>query len=85
MRRPTSPAIAHPRLLTAVALWLLGGTALLLTTLVPAHTALLGWSPVFWLALAPLAMLLVLEPSLPRQLLTLRRRRGPARHGAVWH
>ncbi|PWK92520.1 hypothetical protein [Fulvimonas soli] len=37
--------------------WLLLGLFLLLLTPLPAHTARLGWSPLFWLALAPLSVL----------------------------
>lgn len=59
----------HDRLLGIALLWLAAGIALLLTTLVPAHTALLGWAPLLWLLAAPLALLLILEPGLPRQLL----------------
>jgi hypothetical protein len=44
-------------LAAAAALWLLWGSFLLLLTPVPAHTAALGWSPLFWLLLAPLCML----------------------------
>ena len=62
----------HDRLLAIALLWLAGGGALLLSTLVPAHTALLGWAPLLWLLVAPLALLLILEPQLPRQLLALR-------------
>ncbi len=76
----------HQRLLGAAILWLLGGSALLLTTLVPAHTDVLGWTPAFWLLGAPLIVLLVLEPTLPRQLLTLcRPRRRVVVSGVVWH
>ena len=79
---------SHPqrqqRLLGAASLWLLAGSALLLTTLAPAHTELLGWSPLFWLVGAPLSVLLALEPSLPRQLASMPwRRRGLS--CCVWH
>lgn len=78
--RQTARHAHHERLLGAALLWLLGGAALLLTTLVPVHTALLGWTPAFWLIGAPLIVLLALEPSLPRQLLArwLRPRRRAA-------
>ncbi|SFR95659.1 hypothetical protein SAMN05216570_1236 [Dyella sp. OK004] len=85
MRKPASDNSRHYRLLAGALLWLLAGGALLLTTLVPVRTDLLGWTPAFWLVGAPLALLLVLEPSLPRQLLSLlrgRRRRVPH---AIWH
>ncbi|WP_267225665.1 hypothetical protein [Dyella silvae] len=61
----------HERLLGAALLWLLGGAVSLLTTLVPAHTDALGWTPAFWLVGAPLVVLLALEPALPRQLFGL--------------
>lgn len=71
------------RLFGVASFWLLGGGVLLLTTLVPAYTALLGWSPAFWLLGAPLSVLLALDPSLPRQLtMLLRRRKLPC---CVWH
>ncbi|QNK03385.1 hypothetical protein [Dyella telluris] len=69
--RPTTRIAHHERLLGAALLWLLGGAALLLTTLVPVHNDALGWTPAFWLVGAPLVVLLALEPSLPRQLLGL--------------
>lgn len=81
MRPQTPPSAFHRRLFGAALLWLLGGM-LLLTTLVPPHTALLGWTPGFWLAGAPLIVLLGLKPALLRAWLTPRRR--APRH-AVWH
>lgn len=63
----------HERLLAIALLWLAVGGTLLMTTLIPAHTALLGWAPLVCLLVAPLALLLILEPGLPRQLLALRR------------
>ena len=81
-----SPALPHhQRLLGAALLWLIGGSALLLTTLVPMHTDLLGWSPAFWLIGAPVVALLGLEPTLPRELLTLRRTRHHAPRLVGWH
>lgn len=38
-------------------LWLLFGSFVLALTPVPAHTASLGWSPLFWLLVAPLCVL----------------------------
>ncbi|HEY0197815.1 MAG TPA: hypothetical protein VGC19_04635 [Rhodanobacter sp.] len=76
---------SHQRLLGAALLWIVAGCALLLTTLVPMHTRMLGWAPAFWLVGAPLVVLLVLEPSLPRQLLALRRQRYGASRSVVWH
>lgn len=85
MRTPALPSPHHQRLLGAAVLWLLGGGALLLSTLVPAHTDLLGWAPAFWLAGAPLVVLLALEPSLPRQLLALCRPRRRMVRSVAWH
>jgi hypothetical protein len=75
----------HRRQLTAAVLWLLAGSFLLITTLLPAYTEMLGWTPAFWLMGAPLAVLLTLEPSLPRQLLALRRTRRTATRALMWH
>jgi hypothetical protein len=85
MRQPNIDSPRHARLLAASLLWLLAGSALLLSTLVPAHTELLGWSPTFWLLLAPLAVTLTLEPGLPRQLLALRRTRRRHAHHLIWN
>jgi hypothetical protein len=84
MRQPSS-RVSHQNLLAAALLWLAGGIVLLLTTLVPLHSRLLGWSPAFWLIAAPMIVLLVLEPSLPRQLLALRRQRYSVSRSVVWH
>lgn len=84
MSAPTLPSI-HQRLLGAALLWLVGGGVLLLSTLVPAHTDLLGWTPAFWLTGAPLTVLMVLEPTLPRQLLALYRPRRRSAHPAIWN
>jgi len=84
--RPTARHAHHERLLGAALLWLLGGIALLLTTLVPAHTASAGWTPAFWLVGAPLVVLQTLEPSLPRQLLALvLRPRRRAASSLIWN
>jgi hypothetical protein len=85
MHTPTLPTLNRQRMLGAVVLWLLAGSALLLTTLVPPRTELLGWTPAFWLIGAPLAVLLALEPRLPRQLLALCRPRRRMPRSAVWH
>jgi hypothetical protein len=85
MHTQALPSPHHQRLLGAALLWLLSGGALLLTTLVPLHTELLGWTPTFWLLGAPLVVLLVLEPALPRLLLARCRPRRRAAHGLIWH
>ncbi len=69
-RYPLSSMLRYrQRLLGGGVLWLLVGSVLLLTGLLPAYTALLGWSLAFWLVLAPLMILLALEPGLPGHLL----------------
>jgi cytochrome c biogenesis factor len=85
MRPTQQQAARHERLLGASLLWLLAGAVLLLTTLVPARTELLGWTPAFWLVGAPLVVLLALEPSLPRQLLALMRPRRQRAAQPIWH
>jgi hypothetical protein len=85
MRPQPSRDSHHQHLLGIAITWLLGGGALLLTTLVPLHTELLGWTPAFWLVGAPLIVLLGLDPTLPRQLLTRRRQRYPVSRHFVWH
>ncbi len=85
MRKPLIDTDRRWRLLAASLLWLFGGSLLLLSTLVPAHTALLGWSPMFWLLWAPLAVTLTLEPKLPRQLLALRRSRCRNATHLIWN
>ena len=76
---------SHQRLLGAAVLWLCAGSFLLVTTLVPVYTDMLGWTSAFWLIGAPLIVLLTLEPSLPRQLLAWRRPRQPSLHTVMWH
>jgi len=83
--RPSARIAHHERLLGAALLWLLAGSALLLTTLVPVHTDVLGWTPAFWLVGAPLVVLLALEPSLPRQLVTLLRPRRRSAAQLIWN
>jgi hypothetical protein len=85
MRSKRLPVSHQPCLLGAAVLWLLGGGILLLTTLAPMHTELLGWTPTFWLLGAPLVVLLGLEPGLPRQLLALRQPHRRAMQEVVWH
>lgn len=82
----SSPSVApREHLLAAAMLWLLVGGGLLLTTLVPMHSARLGWTPAFWLAAAPLIALLGLQPALPLRL--LRGVRPSRRRSAAlrWH
>lgn len=73
------------KLLALSLLWLLGGSLLLASTLVPAYTEWLGWTPFFWLFVAPLAVALTLEPSLPRQLISLLKPRRRNASRLIWH
>ena len=82
---PNADTARRERLLGGSLLWLLAGGLLLLTTLVPAHTDALGWTPAFWLVGAPLIVLLALEPALPRQLLALRRPRRRRAVQLIWN
>ncbi|HUB89536.1 MAG TPA: hypothetical protein VMA74_07375 [Dyella sp.] len=85
MRHPPIDPSRHPRLLAIALLWLFAGSVLLATTVVPAHTDLLGWTPFFWLFAAPLAVALTLEPRLPRQLLNLRKQRRRSAAQLIWN
>lgn len=73
------------KLLALSLLWLLGGSLLLASTLVPAYTEWLGWTPFFWLFVAPLAVAFTLEPSLPRQLISLLKPRRRNASRLIWH
>jgi hypothetical protein len=84
MRLQITDSDRRSRLLAVSLLWLFAGSVLLATTLVPTHTELLGWTPMFWLVCAPLAVALTLEPGLPRQLLALCRPRRRA-SSLIWH
>ena len=85
MRPQVVDSNPRARLLVASLLWLSMGSVLLLTTLVPAHTDFLGWTPMFWLLWAPLAVTLTLEPRLPRHLLALRRSRRRNTAQVIWN
>jgi hypothetical protein len=56
------------RALIALA-WLAVGTLLLLLTPLSAHSESLGWTPAFWLMLAPASVLVAIKPGLPLSLL----------------
>lgn len=85
MRSQVADSNRRASLLVASLIWLSLGSVLLLTTLVPAHTDFLGWTPMFWLLWAPLAVTLTLEPGLPRQLLKLRRSRRRNAARLIWN
>lgn len=58
------------RLRALVALgWLASGALLLLLTPLSGHSETLGWTPAFWLLLAPASVLVAMKPSLPMALL----------------
>jgi hypothetical protein len=56
------------RALIAMA-WMAVGTLVLLVTPLSGHSEALGWTPVFWLLLAPASVLVAMKPGLPLQLL----------------
>ncbi|NID16588.1 hypothetical protein [Luteibacter yeojuensis] len=56
------------RALIALA-WLAGGALLLLLTPLSGHSDALGWTPAFWLLLAPASILVAMKPGLPMSLL----------------
>jgi len=56
------------RALIAMA-WMAVGALLLLVTPLSGHSDALGWTPVFWLLLAPASVLVAMKPGLPLQLL----------------
>jgi len=78
MYRPTSAHSAaryRHTMLSSLGLWLAAGSLLLLTGLLPVHSALLGWSLPFWLVLAPVLLTLTVAPGLPGEWLRQRRSR----------
>lgn len=79
MRSSITKHDRRAHLLAIAVAWLSGGGLLLATTLVPAHTALLGWAPALWLLGAPLTLLLTLHPALPLHLLAAWSRRHDRR------
>ncbi|RDS81624.1 hypothetical protein DWU98_10355 [Dyella monticola] len=85
MRTHADKSDHRARLLALSLLWLLAGGALLASTLVPAHTQWLGWTPFFWLFVAPLAVALTLEPGLPKQLLSLCKPRRRSASQLIWN
>jgi hypothetical protein len=62
------------RALVALA-WLVGGALLLLLTPLSAHSETLGWTPAFWLLMAPASVLVAMKPGLPMSLLAALLRR----------
>lgn len=62
------------RALIALA-WLALGTLLLLVTPLSGHSEAWGWTPAFWLLLAPASVLVAMNPRLPVSLLAALLRR----------
>ena len=62
------------RALIALA-WLACGGLLLLLTPLSGHSETLGWTPAFWLLLAPASILVAMKPGLPMSLLAALLRR----------
>lgn len=62
------------RALIALA-WLVGGALLLLLTPLSGHSETLGWTPAFWLLMAPASVLVAMNPGLPMSLLAALLRR----------
>lgn len=85
MRPPIVDVERRSKLLAFALLWLLCGALLLVSTLVPAYTDWLGWTPFFWLFVAPLAVALTLEPRLPRRVLALLKPRRRHTSHLIWH
>lgn len=57
-RRSSTVAVPQPDVLTLAAVtWLACGAVLLGMTPLPLHDATFGWSPAFWLLLAPALLL----------------------------
>ncbi|WP_036138742.1 hypothetical protein [Luteibacter sp. 9135] len=56
------------RALIAMA-WMGLGALVLLVTPLSGHSDTLGWTPAFWLLLAPASVLVAMKPGLPLQLL----------------
>ena len=87
MRRPinsTSPAHFRQMILSSIGLWLVAGSLLLITGLLPVHSVLLGWSLPFWLVLAPVLLTLMVAPGLPGIWLRQRRSRRRTLHANTW-
>jgi hypothetical protein len=76
-KEPTMHDMLTPRRTVAlIALaWLAGGMLLLLLTPLSGRSDALGWTPVFWLLLAPMSVLVTLKPRLPLDLLASLMRR----------
>jgi hypothetical protein len=51
--------------------WLFAGAVLLAFTPLRAHSEQWGWTPVFWLVLAPASLLVALQPRLPLRLVAV--------------
>jgi hypothetical protein len=82
--RHATPTIPRQRRCQTIALaWLAAGAFLLVLGPLDAHDDAWGWTPLFWLLLAPLSLLAAIHPTWPLQLLArvLRAQRRVARAG----
>lgn len=67
MRRPAQPYLHQPDVLTlAGGTWLAAGVVVYLLTPLPFRDAAWGWTPAFWLLLAPAIVLCVQRWCMPR-------------------
>lgn len=88
MHRPINSAAAawfRQATVSSLGLWLLAGSVLLLTGLLPVHSALLGWSLPFWLIVAPLLLTVSLAPGLPGRWLRHYRSRRRRVRASTWY
>ena len=69
MNISNDPIFSPRRLRALFALaWLFAGAVLLAFTPLSAHSEQWGWTPAFWLLLAPASLLVALQPRLPLRL-----------------
>ncbi|TAM95897.1 MAG: hypothetical protein EPN40_09920 [Rhodanobacteraceae bacterium] len=84
-RRPAPSPAGQPDILAlAAATWLACGIVLLGLTPLPLRDASLGWSPAFWLLMAPLLLLTAKRLLIPRRSpAPARRQSQPPRRSSV--
>lgn len=87
MQRSPRDAVAFDRqaLLGPLGWWLGLGSLALATSLLPVHSALLGWSVPFWLLFTPLGLMALVAPELPGQWLHQHRPRRLAVRERIWN
>lgn len=69
MPHPIPTAAVAPRYRFIALAWLAVGASLLVLTPLDAHDESWGWTPLFWLLLAPLSLLAAMQPTWPLHLL----------------